>query len=375
MKIGINARFLLKGRLEGIGWFCNEIIRRMVVLYPQHQFVLFFDRPYSKEFIYGVNVEAVMIWPPARHPVLWYFWFEWALPSALKKHKVDLFISMDGYCSLKSEIPQFLVLHDLAFLHFPKQLNWLVSAYYKFFVPRYLQKARHVFAVSESTKHDIVKHYDIPSSKIDVCYNGVREFFLKLIPEEIEKTRKKYSCGYPYFLFVGALHPRKNVDGLIRAFQIFKRQTGSAFYLLIVGRKAWMTKEMEDAYKQSSFKEEIVFLEHIESDELAKITGAAAAAIAPSFLEGFGVPVLEALSCEVPVLCSNAYSLPEVAGPGAYLFNPHDDESIAHAMIEFIWDKNVVERIQQGHEHRQQFSWEYTTEVICNEIFKLSNEI
>ncbi len=369
MKIGINARFLLKGKLEGIGWYCNEIIRRMVFQYPQHTFILFFDRTHSKDFIYAPNVEAVEVGPPARHPFLWYIWFEWTLPRALKKHKVDLFISMDGYCSLSTNIPQFMVMHDLAYLHFPNQISSLVELYYRYFVPKFLKKVNHIFAVSESTKKDILDHFDIPNTKVDVCYNGVRNSFRKLSVEEIQQVRNNYSSGYPYFLFVGAIHPRKNVAGLIRAFNIFKQKTGSTMRLIIIGRKAWLTSEVEEALKQSSFKDQIIMIDHIDTLELAQITGAAHAAVAPSFLEGFGVPVLEALYSEIPVLCSDRFSLPEVAGPGALLFDPDSDQSIADAMQKSITDSSREERIRLGNIQKLKFNWDKSVEVISRLMF------
>ncbi|HAD33931.1 MAG TPA: glycosyltransferase family 1 protein, partial [Chitinophagaceae bacterium] len=122
MKIAVNARFLLKGKLEGIGWFTHEIIRRVVNMHPEHQFIFFFDRPFDSSFLYAKNVEAVILNPPARHPFLWWIWFEWAIPRALKKYQADMFISTDGFLSLRTQTPTLLVMHDLAFEHFPEHL-------------------------------------------------------------------------------------------------------------------------------------------------------------------------------------------------------------------------------------------------------------
>ncbi|MEO6189902.1 MAG: glycosyltransferase family 1 protein [Saprospiraceae bacterium] len=369
MKIGLNGRFLLKGRMEGIGWFCHEVIRRMVKQHQEHEFYIFFDRDFDPEFIFEKNVHGIKIGWPARHPILWYAWFEFALPRALKKFEIDLFISMDGYCSLSTTIPQYLVMHDLAFVHYPEQLNFWARKYYKNFVPKFLKKAHHVFAVSNATKQDIIKQFQISPEKIEVCYSGVKDNFKKLSDEEIVQVRNKYTSGNPYFLFVGALHPRKNVHGLIKAFDLFKSLNENAIKLVIVGRKAWMTNEIEYAYQHAKYKDEIQFLEDIDNEELALITAAAYAAVAPSFLEGFGVPAAEALVCGIPVLCSNQFSLPEIAGPGAILFDPNRSESIADAMLAIVNDKNLQERIDLGFKHKELFSWDKTTEVIGNRIF------
>ncbi|MFN8279227.1 MAG: glycosyltransferase family 1 protein [Saprospiraceae bacterium] len=374
MKLGINARFLLKDRLEGIGWFCHEVIRRMVARFPEHQFVLFFDRPFDPEFIYAGNVKGVVVQPPARHPVLWYLWFEYSLPAAMRRESVDLLISMDGFMSTRTSIPQYLVIHDLAYLHYPGQVSPAVRFFYRYFTGRYLNKAQKVFAVSEATRRDISTHFAIPEHQISVCYNGVRESFKPLQKKEAEEVRKQYSAGEEYFLFVGALHPRKNVHGLIRAFTMFKRNTNSPMFLLIIGRRAWQTQEIDEAYHESEYQSEIHFLDHISSAELSRLTGAASCAVAPSFLEGFGVPVLEALKCGIPVICSDCFSLPEVAGPGAVLFKPDDPASIASAMQEILREDLKSSRIQQGFQHALQFSWERTTEIICNQIVELNKK-
>ena len=112
MRIGVNTRFLLKDKLEGIGWFTLETISRIVKAHPEHEFYFFFDRPYDKQFIFADNVKPVVVFPPARAPFLWKLWFDYALPGVFRKYKIDAFISTDGYCSLKTPIPQLLVVHD-----------------------------------------------------------------------------------------------------------------------------------------------------------------------------------------------------------------------------------------------------------------------
>ncbi|NOT38513.1 MAG: glycosyltransferase family 4 protein [Saprospiraceae bacterium] len=369
MKIGVNARFLIEGRLEGIGWFCHEVISRMVRQYPQHEFYLFFDRPFSQKFIFSNNVHGVVLNPPARHPVLWYWWFERSIPAALKKFKCDVFLSMDGFGSLSLEIPQHIVIHDLAYLHFPQHIKWLHEKYYRYFIPKFLHKADFIYTISKATKEDVVNNLKVDSEKIEICYNGCKEMFVPLSKEEISEVRNKYTNSCPYFLFVGALHPRKNVHGLIKAFDEFKKTDLQNFKLVIVGRKAWLTGIIEEAYQSAIYKGHIIFLEDLDNAQLAKVTGSAFAAISPSFLEGFGVPVLEALYCDVPVLCSNTFSLPEISGPGAILFDPQNIQSITDAIKKISSENNFTSRIELGRIHRAQFTWDKTAQIICNGIF------
>ena len=156
MIIAINTRFLLKGKLEGIGWFTNEIVRRMVVNHPEHEFIFLFDRPYDPQFIFASNINPVVISPPARHPILWYIWFEWSVRRALKKYKADIFISTDGFLSLSSKVPSLLVVHDLAFEHYPQHLPFKFRYYLQKFTPKFVRKATHTITVSSYSKKDLI---------------------------------------------------------------------------------------------------------------------------------------------------------------------------------------------------------------------------
>nr|HQU58994.1 glycosyltransferase [Saprospiraceae bacterium] len=141
MKIAINTRFLLAGKLEGIGRYTYEVSRRLVQQQPGDEFIFFFDRPYDPEFCFGPNVQPVVLPPPARHPLLWYVWFEWSIAWALKHYRPDVFFSPDSYLSLRSATPTVLTVHDLAFEHFPEQVPALVKRYYRHFMPRYCHRA------------------------------------------------------------------------------------------------------------------------------------------------------------------------------------------------------------------------------------------
>lgn len=370
MRIAVNARFLLSGKLEGIGWYSFEVLRRMTKKHPEHEFIFVFDRPFSEEFIFGDNVIPVVLQPPARHPILWYIWFEWRIPDLLKKLDVDMFLSPDGYCSLRSTIPQYLVMHDLAYIHYPKQIKFAARHFYKYFVPKYLNKASHVFAVSNATKQDILQHTTLNSAHVSVAYNGCRDSFVPIDESQKQKIKDDYTKGHDYFLFVGAMHPRKNVDQLIRAFDHFKQKDKTSHKLVLVGRMAWYSEKISEAYESSRYKSDIIFCDYMATETLVKITGAATAAICPSFLEGFGVPIAEALFCDVAVIVSDRFSLPEVGGPGAYLINPDDYISISEAMSQVIHDPLLEKRIELGRIHRKQFSWDQTAELIYYRIMQ-----
>ncbi len=369
MKIAINTRFLLPGRLEGIGWHTYEVCRRLVQQHPEHEFLFCFDRPYSPEFIFGPNVQALALPPPARHPLLWYLWFEWALPRALKRFQPDVFFSPDGYLSLRTPTPTVMTIHDLAFEHFPEHVPSLVQRYYRYFTPRYCRRAGRLLAVSAYTRQDMIARYELDGDKIAVCGNGCREGFLPLDEASKQAVRQQYANGQQYFLFVGAVHPRKNVHRLIEAFGRFKTRCPSPVRLLIGGRFAWQTGEVKQAYDSSPCQGDIAFLGHVSAEELPQLVGGALCLAYPSLFEGFGLPILEAMHCDVPVITSQASSMPEVAGSAALLINPLDVGLLASAMQQ-VYESPALRQqlVQAGQLQRQNFSWERTTQLVYQSL-------
>lgn len=370
MRIAVNTRFLIPNRLEGIGWFTHEVVRRLVKAHPGHEFLFLFDRPFSKEFIFGSNVRGFHIPPPARHPILWYTWFEGSVPYFLKKYQPDVFFSPDGYASLRTNTPAAMVMHDLAFAHFPEQIPLVVRKYYEYFVPRYLKKANEILTVSSFVKNDILSRYPaITEKKISVTCNGVRDGFRPLLVEEQQAVKEQFSQGKDYFFYVGAVHPRKNVHRLIQAFDLFKLKAQRPIKLLIGGRFAWQTGEVKTAYQGALHKKDIEFLGYLPEEQLPKLMGAATALTYPSNFEGFGIPILEALYCDIPVITSNISSMPEVAGPGGLLVDPHNINHIADAMDQVVFNPSLRnELIAQGKKWRTRFSWDKAAEICYQSI-------
>lgn len=369
VQIALNARFLLPNELEGVGWFTYEIARRLVEQHPEHEFLFFFDRKPDPRFIFGKNVQFVVLFPPARMPVLWWWWFEISVARALKKYQADVFVSFDGYCSLRATTPTVLVLHDLAYLHLPKHVPKKVLRYYTRYIPRFLQRADRIVTVSEFSKQDIIQQFTIEPAKIAVAYNGCKPTFQPLTEAEKQAVQIQYSNGQPYFLYVGAVHPRKNVHRLIQAFDQFKQLTQSATKLLIGGRFAWQTGAVKNAYDHALFKNDIVLLGYVPDAELPRITGAALGLAYVSLFEGFGVPLLEAMHAEVPIITSNVSSMPEVAGEAALLVNPENTDEIVKAMQE-LYESATLRRdlIAKGKIQRKKFTWERAAAVVWESV-------
>lgn len=372
LKIAVNTRLLLHNRLEGIGWFTYESLRRIVQSHPEHEFLFLFDRPYHQEFIFGDNVTPLVAGPPARHPLLFYIWFEFTLPRLLKKHKPDLFISPDMFCSLKATAKTLLVIHDLNFEHYPQQMPWLVRNYYLHFTPLFVDRAERIATVSDYSKQDIITQYGTDPGKIDVVYNGANKVFRPVGEDQQLSIRRKYAKGCEYFIFIGALHPRKNLTNLFRAFDSYKQELKNDFKLLIVGEKMWWTGELKSTYDTMQFREEVLFTGRLQPDELARVVASARALTYVSYFEGFGIPILEAFNAETAVITSQVTAMPEVAADAALLVDPFDPGSIAGAMKKLTLNEALRDTlIERGRQRRRDFSWDRTAENLWNSAMKV----
>ena len=369
MVIAVNTRLLLKNRLEGIGWFTFETMKRITVNHPEHQFVFIFDRPYDPQFIFADNVTPLVVSPPTRHPLLWYLWFEHRIPKVLKKVKADLFISPDGYLSTRTDIPQLTVIHDLNFVHRPKDLPRLTSYYYNWFFPKFARIASRVATVSVYSKNDIVHSFGISQGKVDVVYDGHNTEYEPLPISEQVSVRNTYSGGSPYFLFIGALHPRKNVEGLLRAFEEFRYNTKGQEKLLIVGGEMFKTGPIYDYYREMNFRDEVIFTGRIPVEDLRKILGSALALTFVPFFEGFGIPVVEAMAAGVPVICSFTTSLSEVGGDAVLYADPEQPSQIAWAMQKISSNETLRKTlIEKGTRQKDKFSWEKSAGLLWESI-------
>jgi glycosyltransferase involved in cell wall biosynthesis len=370
MNIAVNTQLLIKDRLEGIGWFAFETLRRMVTAHPEHRFFFIFDRAWDPSFVFADNVVPLRTTLPSRHPVLWYARFHHVIPRLLKKHAIDLFYSPDGF-SIPGTFPSVVALHDLNFMHFPENLPPLTRAYYRRFFPAHARNARRIITVSEFSRQDIARSCGIDPDRIDVVYNGAGEAFRPLTPGEVSRVRRDHAEGKPYFLFVGALNPRKNLQRLIQAFGKFCRQDDSGIRLLIVGEAMFGKSFYNPAVSDPGCRERIRFTGRLGREELARVMGGALALVLPSTFEGFGIPIVEAMACDVPVITSHVSAMPEVAGDAALLTDPWSVESMAADLHRMAYDPELRARlVARGRRQRMRFSWDATARAVWNTLDK-----
>ena len=374
MRIAINTRFLLNHKMEGFGWYTYEIVKRLVANHPEVDFIFFFDRKYDERFVFGKNVTPVVLSPPARHPVLFYLWFEYSVKRALKKHNADLFFSPDGYLSLKSTIKQINVIHDINFEHNPKDVPRWIGNYLQRYFPKFARKANQIITVSEYSKNDICKTYAIPQEKITVSWNGASDLFQPISDNEKLKIEQQYANGNPYFLFVGALHPRKNVDRLIEAFSMMKTtEQNNNIKLVIVGEELF-SKYINLSAISETIRKEIYFTGHLSIEALAKLMAGATAFTFVPYFEGFGIPLVEAMKCGTPIVAGNRTSLPEVAGDAALYCDPFNVSDIADKLsIISNNDSLRTEMSAKGLERSRLFSWDNSAEKVWEVINNVIN--
>lgn len=376
MRIAVNARYMMKDRLEGIGTVTHEVMKRMVHAHPDDRYDYYFDRSFQPQFIHAPNVTGHSFFPPARLPILIRYWMDHPVKKHLKRNGHDVFFSPDGFVPLNIKIPKVTIVHDVAFLRHPLHLIPRFRRFYEKWMPLFINEADHIITVSEFSKRELISGYNLSPEKISVVYNGVSSAFQPISEEARKETRQKYFDGHPYFLYLGSIHPRKNILTLIRAFEKLKSDSKSNYHLVIAGRPSWYTKEVFKAVDNSHVSDEIHLTGFVEADAARKLIASAHALVYPSRYEGFGLPVVEAMASGTPVICSNVASLPEVAGNAALFFDPGEVDQLAEHLCTISSDENLRQQlISLGHQHVKMFSWEKAADEMYAILEKYSNII
>lgn len=328
--------------------------------HPEHDFFFFFDRPFHKDFIYADNVHPIIIFPPARHVFLIEYWFDVKVKRMLKKIGADLFFSPDSINILQPVCKTITSIHDVNFISNPGNFGFLLRRFYSKRTPITILNSDKIITVSEFSKKDIVKYYNVPSEKIYSIYNACRPGFKPLSETVKTKIKLKYTGGKDYFVFIGGLYQRKNLENLVRAFEIFKAKSNSELKLLIAGRPMKESAALIDLVHKSPVKDDIVLTGRIENDEeVKKILASAICLTYISVLEGFGMPMVEAMNSGVPIIASNTSSMPEIGGEAALYTDPFNIEEIAERMLEMTVNPELRKKlISAGIEQSGKFDWD-----------------
>ncbi len=283
------------------------------------------------------------------------FWTQFALPLNLTfGQKPDVFFSPAHYGPRFSRVPYVVTIHDLSYLHFPELFKkndlYQLTSWSKYSII----SSVHIIAVSQTTKEGIVKFYNVQPSKITVSYEGYdKERFFPQPKNAIDKIKKKYKIAGDYVIFVGTLQPRKNIERLIEAFKSIDAK------LVIVGKKGWMYDQILEKSQKLGITDKVIFTDFVPDADLPALISGAKVYINPSLWEGFGIPVIEAQACGVPVVVSATSSLPEIVGDSAVFVDPTNVDSIAGGIGKVIADKKLRDKLAgKGFQNIKRFSWE-----------------
>ncbi len=374
-KIAVNTRLLIKDKMDGIGYFTYETMKRIVAQNPDVEFHFLFDRVPDQVFVFGSNVVPVVLHPQARHPLLWYLWFDWSVASYLRRHDFDLFLSPDGYCSLRTDTPTIAVMHDIAYEHYPGFVPYLVRRFYQHFMPRYAVHASRIATVSEFSKNDIVRYYRTDPAKVDIVYSAAKNIFRPYSEAETTATRMQYTGGDPYLIFVGSIHPRKNLKNMLLGFEQHRSlHPESRLRFIVAGAFGWQNSELKQVIESMTYKSDVIFVGRQSEADLARLIGSAFALMYVSVFEGFGVPPLEAMQSHVPAISSTSSSMPEIGGNAALYADPQDPQSIGTAISQ-LWEDPALraEIIKRGISRAAIFTWDRTASLLwecCEKVLR-----
>lgn len=254
--------------------------------------------------------------------------------------------------------PTVLTVHDLIFERYPQHHTWRNVQYLRTAMPRYVEAATAIIAISKTTRDDIMQFYKTPAEKIHVIYEGIDERFGVAEREEVERVRQQYSPDRPYMLMVGTLEPRKNHQAAIHALRVLKRE-GFPHRLLCVGGKGWLFGKINALVAELGLANDVVFAGYAPDADLPALYSGSDCSLVPSLYEGFGLPVLEGMACGSPVVCSNTSSLPEVAGDAAILVPPDNYYALADGIRLILTQDGYANALRaKGLARAAQFKWE-----------------
>jgi glycosyltransferase involved in cell wall biosynthesis len=361
--------------MDGIGWVTYNTLKEITVHHPEIEFHFLFDSGIEEEFLFAKNIIPHNLFPPAKHALLNTIWFEWSATRLLKKLNPDLFFSPDGILCLGWEGKQYGIIHDINFEHRPKDLKFTNRIYYKYFIPKSAEKACRLATVSEYSKNDIINTYKINPDKIDVIYPGINDFFQPIDSHTLkQEIKNKYAQGSDYFIFIGTLHPRKNIMRLMQAFNLFKSETKSNLKLVLAGKEMYRTSELHYLKTDLANGNDIFFTGRLPDKELAELLAASFCMVFIPLFEGFGLPPIEAMRCNIPVIVSNVTSIPEVVGDAGLLVNPYNIEEIKNAMIKVYKSESLRQTlIEKGKIRSGSFIWKHTANLLWKSMNKCFN--
>jgi glycosyltransferase involved in cell wall biosynthesis len=372
-RIGIDIRCLAEGRRTGVEEYTRYFLKNLLTADKENEYVLFlnsFKKPkadleWVKEY---PNVSLKITRYPNKLLNFFFWYLGWPKIDSLIGG-VDVFFLPNiifGAVSQKAKL--FATIHDLSFERYPETFSMRRQLWHNFINPKKIVKrADRIIAVSESTKNDLISLYGIDPQKIRVILSGVDLKFRVIGRNDgrLVAVKEKYSLPYKFILYLGTIEPRKNIAGVVRAFNFLQadaKKEGNdelqKYKLVIAGHRGWLSGEIFSEIENSEFRDQIIFTDFVADEDKEYLYNLASAFVYPSFFEGFGFPVLEAMACGIPTVTSNNSSLPEIAGPAAILIDPNKPEEIFLSLREILTQRELAEKMKSaGLARAQNFQW------------------
>ncbi len=384
MKIGVDLRVLTRGARTGVEQYTIGLLEALGRRDKKNEYRFFYNafRKVSPNFSWTKGPRRKLFESRIPNRLLFFLTAFFGRPFLDQKlGGVDVYFAPHFFRTAVKDAKLVLTFHDLSFEYYPEFFPFRKRLWHSLMNPRGMaQKADLILAVSKSTKEDLVNLYRIDQAKIKVVYPGIEEdlFCSGFAPGELEAVRRKYHLPEKFILFFGTIEPRKNLRGLIEAFEILKRQDGfDDFHLILAGSLGWLYRPILARAKRSSFASRIHFPGFIENKDKRALYSLAKLFVYPAFFEGFGFPPLEAMACGIPVVCSNKSSLPEVVGEAAMMIDPYLTGELAETMkLVLKNEKFKNELVAKGFSRAKGFSWDKTAEqfleILSESTYKIS---
>jgi glycosyltransferase involved in cell wall biosynthesis len=358
--VGVNAHLLSLAdtyRSAGINWYIQNLLNHLPEVDPHFDYTVFLgERRYPGGS--GLNLRFSRL--PTQRPQARIFWEQAIQPWSVRKAGLDLIHGTAFVGPQVSTCPFVVTVHDLSFISYPQNFPALNRAYLRTFTQLSVRRARRVIAVSESTKRDLMRYYDVSGDRVDVVYNGVDPSFRPMPAADVAEFRRQRELPDRFILFVGTLEPRKNVTRLIEAYARLPRSRPP---LMLLGGKGWLYDEVFGCVETLELRGEVSFVGYVPVEELPLWYNAASLFVYPSLYEGFGLPPLEAMACGTPVVASDASSLPEVVGQAGLLADPTSSEALAQAIQQVLESPVLQEEMgAAGLVRAKGFSWRRTAD-------------
>jgi len=363
MLIGIDASRAAVRERTGTENYSLNLIRHLLALESNHGYRLYFNRPPAIELC-GAAVPLSPMTTDLELRVMPFprLWTHLRLSWEMVRQPPDVLFVPAHVLPLVHPRSSVVTVHDLGYLCYPEAHQPLDRLYLDLSTRYNAHAASRIIAVSQATKDDLVQHYGIEPDKVTVVYSGCDETMQPVEDRAaIERVKARYGIRGDYVLYVGTLQPRKNLGRLLEAYAMIRKRAKKDQIpcLVIAGRKGWLYGQIFQQVERLGLETEVIFPGYVPQDDLPALLSGARLFVFPSLYEGFGLPVLEAMACGTPVLCSNVSSLPEVAGNAVFLVDPLDVESMAEAMNRLLKDEGLRARlVERGLRQLRQFSWD-----------------